>query len=284
MGRMASVINYIHNNLRADLRIKVLANVAACSEAHLHRSFKKMTGCTVHRYICDARMSVAAHYLLSEQDANLVDVAHSIGFGSVSAFSKAFKQRYGHAPGQWLEQERLNPSLSYQDDHEISACFERFAAYEVGDPELLMTNERFIVYKVHQGYDRTIKQVWNQLQAWALSESIQPLAQLAILHSDPALISLKECIYTACLEVQGHVPIKKGLHLKILPGGLYARFSLKGRYGELLPMINAIMQKWLPSSGLKLGLGDDYLVYHQNQFQNVREVFDVDYYLPVRHD
>ena len=51
-----------------------------------------------------ARLGAADHYL-SRTDIPVSDLADMLGYGDVSAFSRAFKKSRGLAPGHWRKQQ-----------------------------------------------------------------------------------------------------------------------------------------------------------------------------------
>lgn len=66
-----------------------------------------------------------------------------------------------------------------------------------------------------------------------------------------------------------------------IPGGLHAVFRLTGVYGELLPQLSMVLEKWLPNSGFKQRSTPAYVHYHKNHFLSHDEAFELDFYLPI---
>ena len=58
-------------------------------------------------------------------------------------------------------------------------------------------------------------------------------------------------------------------------------FVCAALYGELLPQVSKIFEKWLPNSGYKLRSTPAYVHYHKNHFLNEDERFEIDFYLPI---
>ncbi|MBR6809951.1 MAG: helix-turn-helix transcriptional regulator, partial [Clostridia bacterium] len=59
-------------------------------------SFKAHTGCSVHQYIVQKRLTYAFDRIRDGQ--GIVETAHQAGFGDYSAFLKAFRKQYGCSP------------------------------------------------------------------------------------------------------------------------------------------------------------------------------------------
>jgi transcriptional regulator GlxA family with amidase domain len=78
--------------------VAALAKVAGLSRAPFARRFREATGRSPVRWLAEQRLAVAEELLL-ETDLGLAAIAAEIGYGSEFAFSKAFKRRFGVAPG-----------------------------------------------------------------------------------------------------------------------------------------------------------------------------------------
>ncbi len=85
----------------------------------------------------------------------------------------------------------------------------------------------------------------------------------------------------ACLEIDEPLKVRGVVNQMTIPGGLHAVFRLRGVYGELLPQVSKIFEKWLPNSGYKLRSTPAYVHYHKNHFLNEDERFEIDFYLPI---
>ena len=92
---------------------------------------------------------------------------------------------------------------------------------------------------------------------------------------------MDQCRYVACIAISEPIKYRSVVNQMVIPGGLHAVFRLNGRYGELLPQISMVLEKWLPTSGFKQRSTPAYVHYHQNHFLNSDEVFELDFYLPV---
>lgn len=94
---LSDSIEYIEDNLTESLAIKEIANVALSSPYHYQRMFFMLTGMTVHEYIRNRRLSMAAGELVTT-NTKVIDVAIKYGYESSEAFSRAFKKMHGANP------------------------------------------------------------------------------------------------------------------------------------------------------------------------------------------
>jgi len=89
--KLRRVIDYIRENLGADLKIAGIAHLVNMSASHFTRQFKLATGLAPHQYIMQKRIE-AAKKLLSETEIPIAQIALEIGFESQSRFTTLFRQ------------------------------------------------------------------------------------------------------------------------------------------------------------------------------------------------
>ena len=83
---------------RPDLSCAELARAAHLSEVYLRRLFVKRYGRAPFQYLTGLRMDRARSLLLEGRSAT--EAALCVGYADVYSFSRAYKRRFGHAPGQ----------------------------------------------------------------------------------------------------------------------------------------------------------------------------------------
>ena len=92
-----SALEYINNNLSAELTLERLASAANFNAIYFHKLFKASTGKTLHEYVEDQRIKKAINLLIST-NLTLTQIAYECGFSSQSYFSYAFKRRMKLTP------------------------------------------------------------------------------------------------------------------------------------------------------------------------------------------
>ena len=95
--KLRRVIDYIRDNLGADLKIAEIAQQVNMSPSHFTRQFGLATGLSPHQYIMQKRIE-AAKKLLSETEIAIAQIALEIGFQSQSRFTTLFRQLTGTTP------------------------------------------------------------------------------------------------------------------------------------------------------------------------------------------
>lgn len=280
-SRINDVLNFIHRDISAELPARQLADIAAYSEQHFHRVFKHVVGESVHQYIRRSRLEFAANQLMFDTSSSVVTIATKSGFASVSSFSRAFKATFSMSPGEWRSKDLATSTPPYLRDPEISAAYSRIQSRVLPRVQIVELPERHVAYVRHQGYGRSIQLAWQTLVAWANVEGRCDQQQFGLHHSNPAFVSLEQCRYVACLEIDKPLLRRGTVNSMVIPGGLHAVFKLTGKYGELLPYLSKIIEQWLPSSGFKLQSTPAYVHYQKNHFLDDDEQFELQFCLPV---
>jgi AraC family transcriptional regulator len=94
---LTTVIEYIRDNPGDELSLSELARLAALSQFHFCREFKRSTGKTVHEYVLDVRIERAKH-LLAFSDLSIPEIAYRSGVPNVIHFSTVFRKIVGVSP------------------------------------------------------------------------------------------------------------------------------------------------------------------------------------------
>ena len=96
--RLARAIVMMHKEPGRNWTVATLAREAGSSRSVFAQRFLAATGVAPLRYLTELRMRLAVHSLGRERQA--VDVvAARLGYGSLAAFSRAFKRTIGTSPG-----------------------------------------------------------------------------------------------------------------------------------------------------------------------------------------
>lgn len=84
-------------NLKGDLSVKALADHLSVSGSYLREQFREGAGVSLGHFVRSVRLMQATK-LLREGNGSVREVAEECGFGSFTAFSRAFGQVYGTSP------------------------------------------------------------------------------------------------------------------------------------------------------------------------------------------
>lgn len=97
-GILRAINSYVRANLDKNLTIADLAEHTGYSISYLRAIFRKEIGVSLGSYMRDSRMSTAASMLSAPDHGSVEDIARACGFGSLFAFSRAFKTAMGMPP------------------------------------------------------------------------------------------------------------------------------------------------------------------------------------------
>lgn len=97
-------LRYIHDHLSEPLSVDALAARCYLSRYYFMRRFKDATGCTVHGYIQQKRLTAAAERL--DGGDGVQEAALGVGFSEYSSFLRAFRKAFGMTPSEYLRRKR----------------------------------------------------------------------------------------------------------------------------------------------------------------------------------
>ena len=86
-------------------RLFDLAHAVGTNHCRLNLGFRKLYGTTVFGYLRQMRLAEARR-MLEEQDRNVTETALSVGYNSLSSFSKAFTEYFGRRPMMYRKKSR----------------------------------------------------------------------------------------------------------------------------------------------------------------------------------
>lgn len=92
-----SAVKYIDSNLAEELRVEQIANMLGIDRMYMRNLFVEHVGMSTMEYIMNARME-RAKQLLENERMSVSEVATSVGYSDVLAFSKTFKKHIGVSP------------------------------------------------------------------------------------------------------------------------------------------------------------------------------------------
>lgn len=94
------VIAYVGENIAGELDNHTVAKHFGYHPYYLSSLFKLYTGKSLHRYVYDTRLKIAADMLL-QTEASIYEIAEKCGFRNANHFSVKFKEKYGRSPSVW---------------------------------------------------------------------------------------------------------------------------------------------------------------------------------------
>lgn len=96
--RLGKVLVALHRDPGKNWTVAQLAAEMGSSRSVFAERFLAVTGMTPVRYLTELRMQLAVQWIKRDGEA-IETVAWRLGYGSLAAFSRAFKRTVGHSPG-----------------------------------------------------------------------------------------------------------------------------------------------------------------------------------------
>jgi AraC-like DNA-binding protein len=98
---LKKVISMIEHNVgNHDFSVEMISKTMGMSSTHLYRKLKAITGFSTSEIINNYRLQKAAQMLVNKE-GNITEVMYSVGFSSLSSFSKSFKTKFGVSPTKY---------------------------------------------------------------------------------------------------------------------------------------------------------------------------------------
>jgi AraC-like DNA-binding protein len=95
----SAILHFMATNYsNADLSLEPMAASIAVSRTKINDILKAELGFTFTGYLNKLRLTEAARLLAEKEDANIAEIAYSVGYKNVSYFNKLFKEEYGCTP------------------------------------------------------------------------------------------------------------------------------------------------------------------------------------------
>lgn len=96
------VLDHMEAHLGSQNSVPELATMARCTPDHFIRLFREATSTTPHQYLIERRLQRAVTLLSDGERPS--DVAKLLGFYDASAFTRAFKRRFGVPPSEYAQE------------------------------------------------------------------------------------------------------------------------------------------------------------------------------------
>jgi AraC-like DNA-binding protein len=93
-------LTLVDRNFARDLTDETVANEIGLSTSHFRFLFKQSVGQPFHKFLIASRLE-RAKLLLEDSELSVSEIAHSVGFGGLASFSRAFNQRFSVSPSEF---------------------------------------------------------------------------------------------------------------------------------------------------------------------------------------
>ena len=250
-ARIERVIDYIQDHLDEPLDLNHLAEIACFSPYHFHRVYRAVMQETVAETVRRLRLHRACGDLIANQ-LSIGDVASRAGYGSVEAFTRAFRKDYDMPPGEYRAKQidqvhPLKPYSFLKDDDMYNVT--------IGDvPSVRMAAV------AHKGSYMDIGKAFEKIYIWAMSNELTPgpeTRSIGVYYDDPESVKESDLRSHAGFTISGDLDISKtqnagDIDVVELKGGRAATLEHVGPYAELEQAYNWFYRTWLMEQNYEL--------------------------------
>ncbi|MBN2238837.1 MAG: AraC family transcriptional regulator [Dehalococcoidales bacterium] len=279
-SRINRVIDYIESNIDRPLTLRELSDVAGFSSYHFHRIFSGMVGETLYGFIQRIRLEKAALKLVLNQRKTITEISLDVGFTSMSAFARAFREKFGMSATKWRtegynqyskngtifsNQEQLpdnigqdyRTTLQYNRDNKNNTWrIEMTEGSLKTDVEVKDLPEMTVAYLRHigpyQGDTDLFGRLFGQLMTWAGARNLLNFPEtklLTVYYDDPDMTDDSKLRMDVCITVPENTKVDGEIGKSKISAGQYAvaHFEIDSdQYSEAWKTVYSV---WLPQSG-----------------------------------
>lgn len=275
------IMYYIYTHIDTNIDIEELSYDLNISKFHMHRVFKDAFGKNIYESIKSIRLQKASNLLLTNKYSTISNIANLCGYSSQSSFIKIFKERFDMTPKQWKNggYKEYSNNILLQSDIAMKST----ASFDI-KPTIVKMPFQQSFYIRNQGYNKKIKDAWQKLQVFKLSNEIDDCKEIALFHDNPAITPLEQCQYIACIVPKNIEEVKSDRLPKFkIADGIYAKFDLVGKHGDVLNFIRWVYHEWLPKSEYETTTKPSFAQYKKNNFLNNNDdEFELSFYVSVK--
>lgn len=242
LRRFTRVIEYIYAHLDEAPDLNTLAEVAALSPYHWHRTWQAVYGESVVNTVKRLRLQRAAADL-AHSDMPLDAIWPRAGYGSLAAFSRSFKESYGMTPSDYRKagsHTHFKPSQTARE----GAAMPDVTIRHIPAARMAVVPHRGSYMEIGKAFET----LFGTLGARGL---LRPgLCMKGIYYSDPTSVPEAELRSAAgILLPDADFPVAPPLEHAELRGGDYAVLRHKGPYTDMRPAYDWLYGEWLVQSG-----------------------------------
>lgn len=242
LRRFTRVIEYIYAHLDEAPDLNTLAEVAALSPYHWHRTWQAVYGESVVNTVKRLRLQRAAADL-AHSAMPLEEIWPRAGYGSLAAFSRSFKEAYGQTPSDYRKAGSHMQFRSPQTAKGGSAMPD-VTIRHIPAAKLAMIPHRGSYMEIGKAFET----LFGTLGARGL---LRPgLCMKGIYYSDPTSVPEADLRSAAAILLpDADFPVEPPLERAELRGGDYAVLRHKGPYIDMRPAYDWLYGEWLVQSG-----------------------------------
>lgn len=269
IGTLNALVDRVESAPAEELDVEAVARAHGTTEYHLRRMFSALAGMPVSEYVRRRRMTLAGAELVGGAPS-LLDVAVRHGYGSVEAFSRAFRAVHGIGPAEARRDGgplRTQPTLRFRLSVEGSTPMD---VTITPLPALHLVGHAAQVPLIHRGVNPHIQQhiaaipAEEHVRLKELNDA-EPSGILAVTADvEPDAPEGTPLTYLHGVALRERTPVSEGLDVLRLDAGDWAVFAADGPFPQTLQDLwAATATEWFPSNPWRLRPGPSIVRYRE---------------------
>jgi AraC family transcriptional regulator len=312
-SRINNVIDYIEENIKSEMSLKKLAEVANFSNFHFHRIFKTMMGETLNQFIQRIRIEKAAMLLINNPKFSITDISYECGFSSPSVFARLFLQYYEMSATEWrsggfdlyskkskIKSKNCQSESNKREEIKISSNYfdslnqKQFWRIKMKETKEVKVEVRdlpdfHVAYIRHigpyQGDGQLFGRLFGKLCQWAGPRGLLNFPEtkmLSIYHDPPEITDDEKLRLSVSISVPKDTEVDGEVGKMKIAGGKYAVANFELAEDEYSKAWETIYGKWLPQSGYQPDDKPCYELYLNDPETHPEKKCIVDIHVPVK--
>lgn len=291
LKRINKVLDFIEQNLDADLSLEQLSQKAHYSPYHFHRVFSAVIGQNLNQYINRKRIERIASILLVSPDTPLKELAFKYGFNSDNSFSRAFKKHYGISPTTFKSQGKellskigIEPFTTPKyicDIDNIKKWLNMNAQITIKElPEIQLASI------MHIGEFDKMAHMYEKLMKWTHEKGKLPASgfkAITLYHDNPNVTPISKVRFSAGVTVSEKIKAEGEIRPYTIQKGPYAigQFEIKA---EDISKAWKSMTTWVIENEYEFRDGDYFEMYHNDPKTHPEKKCILDICIPLEEN
>lgn len=294
INRINKALQFIDQNLDAELTLDSVAEIACYSPFHFHRIFKAITSESLNSYINRRRIEKAAAVLMYQPQVSIAELSLQFGFNSNASFTRSFKKYYGISPAGFrktLPNRFSKISQTESKNGQESGVFEKYICNINQLKNWLYMNAKIEIKKMPQlnlacvtsiGV-KGIADAYDELLKWVIPQGLLDHPEnkmITIYHDSFKITSPDKVRMSACIKLTQPAKPNGKIHLRTIEEGKY----IVGRFEITLAEFEKSWSSlfiWMNENGYKKAEKNPFEIYHNNFKEHPEKKCMVDFCIPI---
>lgn len=255
-----AVANYIDQHHGDKITLEELAGVANISKFHFARILQSCTGETPGEFLQHHRLREAYKLINASGNADIIDIALSVGYENHSSFSRAFRKYFGISPKQ---ASHVEINFSSRDDrkknntsdgntlHPLYVELDTFSCYGL---QVNGFSERSFITSAKPAFATLLEMLSEN------AISLHDKHIMGINLDNISVVEHKQCRFVAGVKSANNLS-HLGLERFAIEKGSWAVFDHVGSYDTLWQTWHKIYSNWVVRQGVLLRDAPSFEIY-----------------------